>query len=132
MAYNDIISKYKENDIFIHFGSHEGLGLGFYESLYCGTPILTMDWTPNNELITDNLNGWLVETSAGNIYDNTISLINRGIVSEINVRNKIIYIIFNKEITLKVIKYTLNNRSKLSNSNKKNFEEKLKNILLST
>ena len=37
-------------------GSHEGLGLGFYESIYCGTPILTMNWTPNNELITDNIN----------------------------------------------------------------------------
>jgi len=130
MSYETVISKYKENDIFIHFGSHEGLGLGFYESLYCGTPILTMNWIPNNELIINNYNGWLVDTTHGNIYDNSLSLINRGVVSELDVRNKIIYIIYNKEQTLNIIDFTLKNKEKMYLENKDLFEKKLKKILL--
>ena len=56
---NNINENVGQDDIFIHLGTQEGLGLGFYESLYCGTPILTIDWVPNTELIQHNKNGWI-------------------------------------------------------------------------
>jgi len=49
--YEDNLNHIKQNDIYIHLGGQEGLGLGFYEALYLGLPILTLDWTPNNELV---------------------------------------------------------------------------------
>ena len=120
-----------ENDIFIHLGSHEGLGLGFYESLYCGTPILTTNWTPSNELITDNINGWLIDTDYGEILDNTVSLINKCIINEHKFKEKIIKIITERENTLKVLDYTFKNKELLYNKNKINFENVLKTVFSS-
>ena len=59
-TYKKNVENYLNTDIFIHFGSHEGLGLGFYESLYMGTPILTIDWIPNSEIVKELLH-YLIE-----------------------------------------------------------------------
>jgi len=125
-SYKEIIDKYYENDIFIHLGSHEGLGLGFYESLYIGLPIVTINWIPNNEIIKDYINGWLIDCSFTNVNDNNNSLINRGILNELSLTNKIIEILFNRNKTLEIIKNTINNKNNLYNENKIRFE----NILL--
>jgi len=125
-SYKEIIDKYYENDIFIHLGSHEGLGLGFYESLYIGLPIVTINWIPNNEIIKDYINGWLIDCSFTNVNDNNNSLINRGILNELSLTNKIIEILFNRNKTLEIIKNTINNKNNLYNENKIKFE----NILL--
>ena len=130
LSYKDIVQTYIDNDIFIHMGSHEGLGLGFYESLYCGTPILSMDWTPNNEIIDNYVNGWLVICTYGVIHDNDNSLINKGIIYEIDLKNKIIEILNNKN-TLSIINNTINNRKHLYNENKKMFESNLLKLLSS-
>ena len=61
LSYKDVINKYLESDITIHLGDHEGLGLGFYESLNCYTPILTLNCYPNCEIIKNNRNGWLID-----------------------------------------------------------------------
>jgi len=129
LSYKMIINKYIENDIFIHMGSHEGLGLGFYESLYCGTPVLTMDWTPNNEIINNNVNGWLINCDYTTINDNDNSLINRGIINEKDLKNKIIEILNKKENTLKIINSTIENKNNLQNKNKNIFEKNLIDIL---
>ena len=131
LSYLETLQKYMENDIFIHLGSHEGLGLGFYESLYCGTPILTTNWTPSNELITDNINGWLIDTDYGEILDNTVSLINKCIINEHKFKEKIIKIITERENTLKVLDYTFKNKELLYNKNKINFENVLKTVFSS-
>jgi glycosyltransferase involved in cell wall biosynthesis len=129
LSYKNIIDKYIENDIFIHMGSHEGLGLGFYESLYCGTPILTMNWIPNNEIITNNINGWLLNCDYSNIYDNDNSLINQGIINEESLKIKIIEIL-NSNNTINIINNTIKNKDILINKNKYNFEKNLIDILL--
>ena len=59
--YKEIIDEYVNNDIMIHLGDHEGLGLGFYEALYSRIPILTLNCQPNNEIIKHLKNGWLIE-----------------------------------------------------------------------
>ena len=59
-SYSDILKLYQEVHISIHFSKHEGLGLGFHESCYLGTPVLTLDAPPHNEIIHHNKNGWLL------------------------------------------------------------------------
>jgi glycosyltransferase involved in cell wall biosynthesis len=129
LSYKDIINKYIENDIFIHMGSHEGLGLGFYESLYCGTPLLTMNWTPNNEIIRDKLNGWLIDCEYSNVYDNDISIINQGIIKEYYLKDSILSILENTEETISIIKNVNNNIENLQKINKFEFEKRFLNIL---
>lgn len=129
LSYKEIINKYIENDIFIHMGSHEGLGLGFYESLYCGTPVITMNWTPNNEIIKNGINGWLIDCDYSTIYDNDISLIQQGIIKEEVLKDKIIELLDNIEETTTVINNTILNIDNLQKNNKIEFEEKFKNIL---
>ena len=69
-SYAEIVTLYKKHDIFIHMGDHEGLGLGFYESIVCGTPVFTIDTPPNNEIIHEKVNGWLVRCDYTPLNDN--------------------------------------------------------------
>ena len=129
LSYKNILNKLFENDIFIHLGGQEGLGLGFYEALYLGLPVLTLDWTPNNEIIINNVNGWLIPCNIDNIYENTEALIYRGILIEKYFINKINDIIYNIENTIDVINNTINNRVSYINKNKSNFNNNFKKIL---
>ena len=128
-TYKNIIEYYNKNDIFIHMGSHEGLGLGFFESLYCGTPIITMNWTPNNEIIKNNENGWIIDCEPAFIYDNDNSLINKGSVTDSNIKNKLIEILENPKSTLDIINNTIINKNNLRNKNKNMFNKNLLEIL---
>ena len=130
-TYKEIVNSYYNNDIFIHMGSHEGLGLGFFEALYCGTPILTIDWTPNNEIIDNYSNGWLIDCSFSEIYDNDNSFINKGIVHEDILKNKINEILTDKDNTLQIINNTINNKGSLYDKNKNIFNKNLIDILSS-
>lgn len=129
LSYKLIINKYFEHDIFIHMGSHEGLGIGFYESIYCGTPILTMNWIPNSEIIIDNVNGWLINCSYSDIYDNDNSLLNKGIINEKILKKKIIELLEDSNSTINIINNTIDNIDKMSNINKKLFESNFLKIL---
>lgn len=48
------------SDVCIQVSRHEGLGLGFYESIFTGTPVLTLNGAPHNEIIKDGTNGWII------------------------------------------------------------------------
>jgi len=129
LSYIQIIDKYKENDICIHLGSHEGLGLGFYESLYTSTPLITMDWTPNNEIIKNNINGWIIPCSYSPVNDNSYSLIQMGIIQENVLYQKIINIITDSQNTNNIINNTINNCIDLYETNKNTFKNNFINIL---
>lgn len=60
-SYGEILSLYSKSDISIQLSKHEGLGLGFHESCYTGTPVLTLDAPPHNEIISHGRNGWLLD-----------------------------------------------------------------------
>jgi len=128
-SYKEILNCYIDTDIFIHMGSHEGLGLGFFESIYCGTPILTMNWTPNNEIISNYINGWLINCEYNILYDNDNSLINRGIIKENDLKEKIIEIITDLDNTISIINNSIDNKDNIKKKNKFLFEKNLKNIL---
>ena len=71
LEYSDIINLYYETDISIQVSKHEGLGLGFYEALATGTPVISLDTPPHNEIIKDNINGWLIPCFYKDMTDNT-------------------------------------------------------------
>ena len=99
MSYYDISNIYKTHDIFIHMGSHEGLGLGYYESIACGTPILTINTPPSNEIIKHNFNGWLVNTTKFELEDNSKAIIYGDLFDKNDFIEKIFFIskTFNKK-----------------------------------
>lgn len=71
MPYFEILQLYHRHDIHIHMGTHEGLGLGFYEAIQQGCPVLTMDCNPNNEIIRNNKNGWTIPCTPHKMTDNS-------------------------------------------------------------
>ena len=131
-SYKQILETYVNNDIFIHLGTQEGLGLGFYESLYCGTPILTINWIPNIELIQHNKNGWVSSCLYSKNYENTISIINKGNIIKAELYTTIIEVLSNTKKTISIIKDTYNNKSILYKKNMEYFNDKFLKILLST
>ena len=128
-SYKQILETYINNDIFIHLGTQEGLGLGFYESLYCGTPILTIDWIPNTELIQHNKNGWISSCLYSKNYENTISIINKGNIIKTEIYTTIVEILSNTQNTISIIKNTFNDKTNLYNKNKEYFNNKIIDIL---
>lgn len=128
-SYQDNLSNLFENDIYIHLGGQEGLGIGFYEALYMGIPIVTLDWTPNNEIIINNYNGWLIECYHDKVYENTECLINRGIIKKENLYNKIENIINDFDNTLNIINKTIEIKENFINKNKNKFFKNFKNYL---
>ena len=98
--------------------------MGFYESLNCYTPLLTLNCYPNCEIVQNNKNGWLVDCQFENFTDN-----NKGIVRKGKINNNI-YLAKIKEILVTNLYHTLNvvkNCNKLSSSD---FESRLKKFLL--
>ena len=71
LAYEQIIELYYEHHIVIQVSKHEGLGLGFYEALATGTPIITLNTPPHNEIVINEINGWLIECYYKKMNDNT-------------------------------------------------------------
>ncbi len=128
-SYKSIIDKYHENDVLIHLGSHEGLGLGFYEGLYTGCPILTLNWIPNNEIIKNNINGWIVDTTFSTLNDNDNGIINMGIIKQQTLTDKIIEILSNSVETIEIINNTIDNVKYVYETNKSKFFKSFINIL---
>ncbi|MEO0236622.1 MAG: glycosyltransferase [candidate division WOR-3 bacterium] len=98
-SYREIAELYKKHDIFIHMGDHEGLGLGFYESIVCGTPVLTIDTPPNNEIIHEGINGWLIKCNYEKLNDNPMGITLKASISVDDIKNKVLEIIdkYNRE-----------------------------------
>lgn len=74
LSYKDISNLYNNTHITIQVSKHEGLGLGFYESLYYEKPLITLDTAPHNEIINKN-NGWLIPCYYEIMIENNESLL---------------------------------------------------------
>lgn len=74
LSHDYIMKLYSESHISIQCSSHEGLGLGFYESISCYTPVITFNHPPHNEVIKDN-NGWYVDHETFTLTDNNQALV---------------------------------------------------------
>ena len=60
LSYTEILNLYNDNHISIQISKHEGLGLGFYESCFMSTPVITLNAPPHNEIIHHKKNGWVL------------------------------------------------------------------------
>ncbi len=65
-----IYDLYKNCDVSIQVSSHEGIGLGFYESIAAATPVISIDTVPHNEVIVDGVCGWLLPAEHSALPDN--------------------------------------------------------------
>ena len=70
LSYTEIMNLYYSHHVSIQVSKHEGLGIGFYESLSTGTPIITLDTAPHNEIVIDNVNGWIIPCYYKTMTDN--------------------------------------------------------------
>lgn len=50
-----------EHHLYVHSSKHEGLPMVFIEALNCNLPIVTTDCMVNNEVIEENINGFILE-----------------------------------------------------------------------
>ncbi len=81
ISYKEILSLYTKHDVFIHLGDHEGLGLGFHESLYYNCPVVTINCPPNNEIINE-FNGYLIDCTYTEMTDNIQGIVKKSVVNE--------------------------------------------------
>lgn len=74
-GHEEILAFYREASFSLQLSTHEGLGLGFYESIYCGTPVITINRQPHNEPIVDGVTGFLIDAQDFDLYDNDEALV---------------------------------------------------------
>lgn len=82
LKHDEILRAYENADASIQVSSHEGLGLGFYESLAMGTPIISLDLAPHNEVVRPNQSGWLIPVEKYILPDNNEALVTGGLFEE--------------------------------------------------
>jgi glycosyltransferase involved in cell wall biosynthesis len=125
-SYSEIIALINDNDIVIHLGDHEGLGLGFFEALNNNKTLITLNTYPNSEYILDGVNGYLVNCSFDELTDNSEGITNRAIVNLDNYYKLMEKILANtyRPTLYKVIMANKN----IVNNYEKNFIRVLKNI----
>ncbi|BAQ50173.1 MULTISPECIES: glycosyltransferase family 4 protein [Methylobacterium] len=70
LRHEEIIDLYRKSDVSIQVSSHEGLGLGFYESIATATPVISLDVPPHNEPVVDGVTGWLLPAKFHRLPDN--------------------------------------------------------------
>jgi len=125
LKYEDIFNLYYNNDISIQVSKHEGLGLGFYEALYTGTPVITLNTAPHNEIIKDGVNGWIINCTYKKMTDNKDPIFDSAYFNPQDLCNKILEICSNKKKLLdlyKSLKVDLDDRLSLTTF-KKHFLE---------
>lgn len=121
-SYSKIIECYKNSHFVIHLGSHEGLGLGFFETLNNNVALITLDTFPNKEYVNDGENGFLVKCNYKELEDNCEGVVNKAILDEIDLKEKIINI-------LEMSKYQLENMILRNKYIVNNYETNLLNII---
>ncbi len=78
LSHDDVLKLYHQHHVSIQVASHEGLGLGFYESLLCETPIISLDQAPHNEVVLVGKSGWLLPSTEVDLIDNEAALVKGG------------------------------------------------------
>jgi glycosyltransferase involved in cell wall biosynthesis len=107
--YKTISGLYRDR-IFIHMGDHEGLGLGFYEAMASGSPVLTIDTPPNNEVIKHGVTGWVIPCTYIDMTDNTDGIVNRATIMVKDIKTGIINIANNMPSKTNIINEYITNK----------------------
>ena len=75
MTCYEISELYKSCDCVIQVSSHEGLGLGFYEALSYGLPVITVNALPHTEIIENDRNGIVIPCKFKDMKDNNDGIV---------------------------------------------------------
>lgn len=73
---DEVHALYASHDVSIQVSSHEGIGLGFYESISVGCPVISLDVPPHNEPVIDQVSGWLISAEPTPMPDNREGIVN--------------------------------------------------------
>lgn len=95
MPYSSILQLYYDHHVSIQMSKHEGLGLGFYEAVCTGTPVISLDTAPHNEIITDN-NGWIVPCYYKKMVDNKDPIFDSAYFKTEDLTDKLVEIVSDK------------------------------------
>ena len=74
-ARSDILEAYEKADMSIQLSTHEGLGLGFYESLSLYTPVVCHDGLPHSEVVKNNKTGIVISSKTFKLRDNQNAIV---------------------------------------------------------
>lgn len=102
----DIYELLKTSDIFVFPSKREGLSVALMEAICCELPVICSNIRGNNDLITNNVNGFLVENKL-NEYIDQIKYVTKNNEVKYNIMKKNEQLIF--EIDLKNIERKMNN-----------------------
>lgn len=116
-SYKEIIQEIRSNDIIVHLGDHEGLGLGFFEALNNNKPLVTLNTFPNKEYVLHGINGFLVDCSWIDLEDNHLGISRKAVVDMEDFEKTITYILENKKEVDKII----NSENFINNNYESNF-----------
>ena len=110
---SDIAELYKSHDVSIQVPTHEGIGIGFYESTSLGVPVITLNRRPHNEIITSDFSGWLLPATPFELPDNSQGVVNAGNLELDSLANFLVKLSFQevKEIKLRTKQFYLENYS---------------------
>lgn len=97
LSYDEICTLYEQCNVVIQVSKHEGLGLGFYESLMYGKPVITLNVPPHNEIIKSGINGWTIPATLKSSIENPMSPIGSAFFDPQDLANQIIEISNNYE-----------------------------------
>jgi glycosyltransferase involved in cell wall biosynthesis len=70
-----IIELHNSHDVSIMIPSHEGIGIGFYESISLGIPIVTLDYPLYREVVIEDRSGWILPSRGVPLSDNLMSVV---------------------------------------------------------
>lgn len=70
LGHAEIMDLYIKSDVSIQVSSHEGVGMGFYESIAAATPVISLDVPPHNEVVLEERTGWLLQAQFVSLPDN--------------------------------------------------------------
>ena len=111
----DIAELYKSHDVSIQIPTHEGIGIGFYESTSLGVPVITLNREPHNEIITSDFTGWLLPATPFELPDNSQGVVNAGKLELHSLSNFLVKLSFEEvtEVKLRTQEFYLENYSNI-------------------
>ncbi len=101
--HSKLVELYKSSDVYINLSRIESFGITFIEALASSIPVLTFDTKGANEIIKDNINGYLVKNDDDLI--NKILQISNNRKTIDNLKNNLLSTILDYDLNLVTEKY---------------------------
>lgn len=88
---DEVRELYEHADATLMPSKHEGLGMGFWEALCVGCPVVTCDVAPHNEIVRHGHSGWLLPGREQALRENPMSFVDSFIVDDAALEDWIVW-----------------------------------------